>query len=235
MKNFLYRVRKYDLFTAALLCAVIGRSFVVESAQQSERLFTQAQAERGKPLYAQHCASCHGQSLEGSPSSPLAGERFMAKWNDRTVDELYYITKLQMPYGKPDSLSVRQYLDITAFMLASNGYAAGPRELTEDAALMKRTRLTRQSGAPAAATSAPVFFNSGAKESSSKPTQSELNAAQSATDWLMPNHDYGGRRFVDLKQINRRNAASRCWLSTCARASCNGTTRPCPPTFTIGI
>ena len=204
----LHRIRKYGFFTAALLCAGIGLSFAVGSAQPPDRLFTQAQAERGKPLYAQHCASCHGQSLEGTPSSPLAGERFMAKWNDRTLDELYYITKLQMPYGKPDSLSVQQYLDIVAFMLASNGYAAGPRELAADEALMKRTKIARQSGAPAPTTAAPAFFNSGAKASTAKPTQAELNAAQNTTDWLMPNHDYAGQRFVDLKQINRRNAAS---------------------------
>lgn len=207
-KVFLHRIRKYGFFTAAMLCAGIGMSFAARSAQQPERLFTQAQAERGKPLYAQHCAVCHGQSLEGTPSSPLAGERFMAKWNDRTLDELYYITKMQMPYGKPDSLGVQQYLDITAFMLASNGYAAGTRELAADAALMKRTKIARQSGAPAPTTAAPVFFNSGAKASTAKPTQAELNAAQNTTDWLMPNHDYGGQRFVDLKQINRSNAAS---------------------------
>src|SRR5262249_25590879 len=41
------------------------------------------------------------------------------------------------------------------------------------------------------------------------PSQQELNAAQSNTaDWLMSNHDYTGQRFVDLKQINRLNAAS---------------------------
>lgn len=39
------------------------------------------------------------------------------------------------------------------------------------------------------------------------PTQAELNAASStATDWLLPNHDYGGQRFVELAQITRQNA-----------------------------
>ena len=39
------------------------------------------------------------------------------------------------------------------------------------------------------------------------PTQAELNAAGESTEWLLPNHDYGGQRFVDLKQITRLNAA----------------------------
>jgi len=41
------------------------------------------------------------------------------------------------------------------------------------------------------------------------PTQAELNAASSnAADWLHTNHDYGGQRFVDAKEINRQNAHS---------------------------
>ena len=39
------------------------------------------------------------------------------------------------------------------------------------------------------------------------PTQAELNAAGESTEWLLPNHDYAGQRFVDLKQITRQNAA----------------------------
>jgi alcohol dehydrogenase (cytochrome c) len=41
----------------------------------------------------------------------------------------------------------------------------------------------------------------------SGPTQAELNAAGTSTEWLLPNHDYAGQRFVDLKQINHQNAA----------------------------
>src|SRR5258708_39422023 len=40
------------------------------------------------------------------------------------------------------------------------------------------------------------------------PTQGELNRAGSSTEWLMPNHDYAGVRYVDLKQITPANAAS---------------------------
>ena len=38
------------------------------------------------------------------------------------------------------------------------------------------------------------------------PTQAELSgAAANAADWLHPNHDYGGQRFVALDEINRSN------------------------------
>lgn len=39
------------------------------------------------------------------------------------------------------------------------------------------------------------------------PTQAELVAAGESVEWLLPNHDYAGQRFVDLKQIGRDNAA----------------------------
>jgi alcohol dehydrogenase (cytochrome c) len=41
------------------------------------------------------------------------------------------------------------------------------------------------------------------------PTQDELSAAAAnAADWLHPNHDYGGQRFVDIAEINRSNVHS---------------------------
>jgi alcohol dehydrogenase (cytochrome c) len=43
--------------------------------------------------------------------------------------------------------------------------------------------------------------------SESGPTQTELTAGSASTDWLLPNHDYAGQRFIDLKQVTRENAA----------------------------
>jgi alcohol dehydrogenase (cytochrome c) len=49
----------------------------------------------------------------------------------------------------------------------------------------------------------------GLHPASTGPGQTELNGAAGNTrDWLLPNHDYAGTRFVDLDLINRRNAAS---------------------------
>jgi hypothetical protein len=42
----------------------------------------------------------------------------------------------------------------------------------------------------------------------SGPIKAELNAAgEFSTEWLLPNHDYAGQRFVDLKEITRHNSA----------------------------
>lgn len=203
-----------------LICHAVFWAGNVSSASvvQTEGLFTATQAARGGALYAKSCASCHGPSLEGTTSTPLAGPRFMSKWADgkHTVDDLYFVTRTQMPYGAPDSLTNQQYIDIVAFMLQSNGYRAGSKALAANSPSLKATTISTQggSGRPdiaskvevAAPSAEPV--SSAARPVNGKPTQTELNAAASSTDWLMSNHDYGGQRFVDLKQINRQNAAS---------------------------
>jgi alcohol dehydrogenase (cytochrome c) len=183
-----------------------------EASKSQEKLYTIDQANRGKGLYAKECASCHGQSLEGRPATALAGERFMAKWGQgkHTIDDLYYITRTQMPYEKPGSLTEQQYIDIVAYILASNGYQPGSRALAADPAILKQTKIVPQlsSGQNPSQAERAVTQVSG-RSSSANPTQAELNAAHSnTTDWLLSNHDYGGQRFVDLKQINRQNVAS---------------------------
>jgi alcohol dehydrogenase (cytochrome c) len=40
------------------------------------------------------------------------------------------------------------------------------------------------------------------------PTQAELTQADRSSEWLLPNHDYAGVRYVDLKQITPANAGS---------------------------
>jgi alcohol dehydrogenase (cytochrome c) len=57
------------------------------------------------------------------------------------------------------------------------------------------------------------------------PTQADLNAAGESVEWLLPNHDYAGQRFVDLKQINRDNAAQL--RPVCVYQA--GDVRPFPP------
>ena len=182
------------------------------SAQQSA-LFTDAQATRGQALYDKKCAACHGNQLDNGTAAALVGGKFMAKWTGKSVDDLYYITKTQMPYGAGDSMKVQEYIDVVAFMLKANGYKSGAQELKADATLKQLKIEAQQSSKVASATlqvTEPKTTAAPAGSPSAKfPSQTELNsAAMNSTDWLVSNHDYGGRRFVDLKQINVRNAAT---------------------------
>lgn len=100
------------------VCTVIGFA-------QPAGIFTEAQAQRGQSLYAAKCASCHGSALEGNSASALSGSKFASKWSGKSVDDLYFITRTQMPYGAGGSLTNQQYLDIVVALLKGNGYAAG--------------------------------------------------------------------------------------------------------------
>lgn len=206
------------LCLAALGVLVFGFwvSPVSSSGAQAGSMFTAAQAARGSAVYAKQCAFCHGQGLEGATSTPLAGPRFMTKWGDgkHTVDDLHFVIRSQMPYGAPGTLTNQQYVDVVAFILQSNGYRAGGKALVANSPSLKATMISTQRGRPDIASKVEVAapaaepVSNAARPVNGKPTQTELNAAASTTDWLMSNHDYGGQRFVDLKQINRQNVAS---------------------------
>jgi len=48
----------------------------------------------------------------------------------------------------------------------------------------------------------------GLASAESGPTQEELKHADRSTEWLLPNHDYAGVRYLDLRQITPANAGS---------------------------
>ena len=203
-----------------LICHALFWAGDISSASgaQADGLFTEAQAARGGAVYAKRCAECHGQNLEGTTSTALTGSKFMSKWGDgkHTVDDLYFVIRTQMPYGAPGTLANQQYIDIVTFMLQKNGYRAGSKELSAKEAALKAITIAAQSGSGKPEVASKVEVAAPSSETAGnaalplngRPTQSDLNAAAGATDWLMSNHDYSGQRFTDLKQINRLNVAS---------------------------
>ena len=100
-------------------------------------VYTPGQADRGKALYAQNCASCHGATLDGGGAAPpLAGADFKTNWSGQTAGDLFEKTQTTMPADQPGKLSREQTTDILAFLLASNGFPAGSKELPTDAAAL---------------------------------------------------------------------------------------------------
>jgi len=200
---------------ALLVCPMLLSKPSVSSANsQADGAFTAAQAAKGAAVYAKSCAACHGQKLEGTTSTPLVGASFAAKWADgkHSIDDLYFVIRTQMPYGAAGTLTDQQYIDVVAFMLQSNGSRAGNKMLTANSPSIK-TMIAAASAKPSSETgmkpTAGESKTAPVRAANGHPSQKELNAAHTTTtDWLMSNHDYGGQRFVDLKQINRENVAS---------------------------
>ena len=103
------------------------------------------QSQRGKGEYDKNCGSCHGQDLGGrDPAPALAGDTFSTHWLGRSVDDLFGRIHSTMPQSKPDSLPHQTYLDIVAFMLRANNVSVGKNGLSDDAAALKKLKISRQ-------------------------------------------------------------------------------------------
>ena len=106
-------------------------------------VYSKAQADRGAAAYAQHCASCHGDSLAGGDQAPpLAGGTFLANWNGQDAGALFNRIKTTMPLDNPNSLGAATVASIEAMILARNGFPAGQADLPADPAAQAGIAVT---------------------------------------------------------------------------------------------
>lgn len=98
---------------------------------------TDAQVARGAAVFEQSCATCHGPSGNDGFATPLLGPGTLVRF--ASTRELYDYTSATMPLAAEGSLTERQYLDVTAWLLARRGHPTGAAELslaTLDATLL---------------------------------------------------------------------------------------------------
>jgi quinoprotein glucose dehydrogenase len=82
-------------------------------------VYTAEQAKRGAMLYAENCAACHGDTLQGNDPIPaLSGSDFLGRW--KSVGELFDKTSTSMPAMAPGSLTGAQVADVIAHMLVDS-------------------------------------------------------------------------------------------------------------------
>jgi glucose/arabinose dehydrogenase/mono/diheme cytochrome c family protein len=112
-------------------------------------VYTQQQANRGKTLYADQCANCHGAELNGSDETPaLVGDRFMAKWGNRSVDEFFETIRVSMPADRPASLSRPKTADLVAYIFGANKIPVGAAELGTQSEILRQLRFQRPGALP---------------------------------------------------------------------------------------
>jgi mono/diheme cytochrome c family protein len=119
---------------AALAITATPLYAAAQGSVQRPPAFTEAQAERGRAVYLKNCQDCHGSTLDNGEfgGAPLKGSYFRQHWGSGDVSALFGYVNTLMPPDRPGQLSEQSYVDITAFLLSSNGYAAGSEELTAD-------------------------------------------------------------------------------------------------------
>jgi mono/diheme cytochrome c family protein len=110
----------------------------VPAASVSQGVYTAEQAARGGTVYAEQCAFCHGEGLEGSGAMPpLTGPDFARNWTGKTLGDLFEKTHGTMPATAPGTLSEQQTADVLAYMLKVAAYPAGTAELAASAQPLK--------------------------------------------------------------------------------------------------
>lgn len=91
---------------------------------------TSVQAERGQPVYAEHCARCRSKALEGKDEiPPLKGHPFMSDWDVQSVSDLVRRIRSTMPLDDPGSLSAAWPTDLVAYLLPQIDAPVGKPEL----------------------------------------------------------------------------------------------------------
>lgn len=192
--------------------------------------FTEPQVTKGRTVYAKSCAVCHGANLEGAAGVALTGVTFARSWGDgqHRSRDFYDIVATTMPKNAPGTLPQEDNLALLAFILAKNGYPAGPQRLTLErltTPLPRRsadTTVAVKDAGPdaAAATPSPTTVRypqppPSIEESSGRtPVDSDLLQMRPG-DWLTFNRDLGGDRYSPLDQISTHNSAHlqlRCTL-----------------------
>jgi alcohol dehydrogenase (cytochrome c) len=199
-----------------LAIGVIALGVAVRSLGSSAQVgpFTEAQAARGKVVYKQSCAACHGAALEGGRAPSLAGRSFESRWSipALTIDDLFYIVRRTMPPKAANSVSLEDHAAVAAYVLETNGYVAGHAPMVLGApGLNAKLPWADKSATPAGGASIArvdvLPADAGATPGTAGPDQRTLDDATASADWLMHTHDYAGTRYSPLDQVDVSNVS----------------------------
>ncbi len=126
--------RTATLSAAAIAVAVCGALMHAQAppggATVWDGAYTEAQAARAVPVFAQSCSRCHTLTPDGT--RPLSGDKFWQSYTQKTVGDLLTYIRTAMPNGNPGSLPDSTYNDLVALILRSNGFPAGAAEVAAD-------------------------------------------------------------------------------------------------------
>jgi mono/diheme cytochrome c family protein len=108
-----------------------------QTRSANDRVYTDAQAGRGRTLYQEKCATCHGNALEGKLAPALAGSAFLAVWGAQPLSELADKIRNTMPANDPGKLTPSETAELVAYILEAGKFPSGQNELGADDAVLK--------------------------------------------------------------------------------------------------
>jgi mono/diheme cytochrome c family protein len=125
-------MKKLVLLPLVLIACSKSQPAATTPEQPAGPMTAEAQIERGKGLYVEHCSKCHGDAGQGVPDKgpPVVGpEAFPLKPRQgakrdvdfRTAADVFAWASKTMPGNAPGTLSTDDMLAIFAFDLTANG------------------------------------------------------------------------------------------------------------------
>jgi alcohol dehydrogenase (cytochrome c) len=191
---------------------------LVSTYAEAKGDYTNAQASAGNAVYTQYCAVCHGPNLQGESGPAISGQPLHLAYGAGTAAQLYDFISRQMPQDKPGSLKAQQYLDVTAYILARNGFPSGDTALNMQTLGQVRMSEQRLNAIPPGANTneivrAPpptrnVFAKLPAGANVSSTDAMMLNAESDKGNWLLHGRTYDNQRYSPLAQITPANIKS---------------------------
>lgn len=106
--------------TIAVFLPLLHAVAAADPRTVNDAVYSEAQAEVGEKLYADHCILCHDKKY----FRPL-----LKRWDGQPLSILYTVMSTSMPEGNPGFLTEKEYVDILAYALSLSRYAAGDTEL----------------------------------------------------------------------------------------------------------
>jgi alcohol dehydrogenase (cytochrome c) len=180
--------------------------------------FTAEQAAKGRALYQQHCASCHGPRLQGEHVTPgLVGDRFDRSWRGKSAGILaFHLRRMPPePLDAPGGLGDEVYANILAHILQANGFEPGEVALPSALDTLEGMTIPALEGV-AWEPDAPVMAASESERLKAlTPVTSDMLKNPPAGDWLLNGRTYDGHAFSPLTAIDRESVK---YLSTAWRA-----------------
>ncbi len=153
-------------------------------------VFTKPQVEAGSALYSTNCAACHGKDLRGTEGgNPLMGDRFVDRWKEKSLGELFDLTKATMPKNNPQSLDDAAYASLLAFILDANAFPSGSVALSTNKDELQNILL----GTPPRVSLGFV------------PKVYDPKIPTIESEWLQHRGDYASTNYSSLDQINKEN------------------------------
>jgi len=144
------RMRLFAIAALSAAAVFAGTSAIyAQGAAHSiwDGVYTSAQADKGKALFADNCAKCHGGTLDGNDEIPaLKGSHFMADWESQSVADLINRVHTTMPMDDPGKLSTPSATLVVSYLLQQNQMPAGSAELTDGTAAQTRIDSVKPAG-----------------------------------------------------------------------------------------